>query len=67
MPKFKLPEIGDQFFDVCEDKWYTIIEVGDRIEDEFSREGRSVVLEDEVWHDCFWSEDHQRFQYILDV
>ena len=73
MPENRIPEVGDLFY-FENDKTLKIIEVGSEIE-EGSYIGRGVLLEDDIWYDCFWddiwydcfwSDKNQRFEYFVD-
>lgn len=62
------PKAGDEFFPMNgEDPNYKLIieEVGDGIIDGEAH-GYSIKADDDIWYDCFWSEQNQRFQYFAD-
>lgn len=60
------PKINAEFYPQDESKRVLMIkEVGDRIESG-EHVGRSILASDDVWYDCFYSDDNMRFQYFPD-
>lgn len=71
-PENRVPQVGDSFWDQSQDEGpgvqHTILEVGEPIEDGpyLGRNIATILNDEEVWFDCFWSDIHQRFQYFSD-
>lgn len=67
------PKSGDTFYNIFKNddiketiECMIIIEVeNEEIEDDYGNIGYTVLCDDSIWYDCFWSNKHQCFVYAL--